>query len=278
MDVSRRHVVRQKLAELLREPIERVSPETRLRRLVRYDPSVARELLRRFGVDLPEERLRQIERVRDLLDEALGEVSPPQVVTPDGEPAPGRSIYDVVAPALAALVEPPPPPPAPAAVPPAPQGTFVSPTAYDVQRIGAAAVCCSDGRLGDQTDEFLHQGLGLPRYDRVSCPGGPVALAGRLLAFWECRGVEDQLRLLIRLHDLRRVVLVAHDGCGYYRDRLGVPAAEVEQQQRLDLERAAATVSHYADGLAIETFYARRDGDRVRFEPVSPADPSRARG
>jgi hypothetical protein len=155
-----------------------------------------------------------------------------------------------------------------AAAAPAPEGTFTSPTGYESERIGAAALCCSDGRLGDQTDEFLHQGLGLPRYDRVACPGGPVSLAGRLLAFWECRGVEDQLRLLVRLHGLRRVVLIAHDDCGYYRDRLGFQPGQVEAEQRKDLERAAGTVLGMDPEVAVDAYYARRDGGRVRFEPV----------
>ena len=61
---------------------------------------------------------------------------------------------------------------------PAPS-SFVSSLPYEAARIYAAAVYCSDGRIGDHVDDFLHNGLGLPRYDRVACPGGPVALSGR---------------------------------------------------------------------------------------------------
>ena len=97
---------------------------------------------------------------------------------------------------------------------------YRSPVPYEAARINAAAVYCSDGRIGDHMDEFLHQGLALPRYDRVACPGGPVALAGRLLAFWESRGVLEQLRFLVRVHEVRQVVLIAHGGCAYYQERL----------------------------------------------------------
>ena len=38
--------------------------------------------------------------------------------------------------------------------------------------LGAAAVYCSDGRYGEHMDDFLHNCLGLPRYDRVAIPGG----------------------------------------------------------------------------------------------------------
>ena len=63
-----RRAVRQKLAELLREPLERVDNETRLRKLGRYDIAVARELLKVFGLTLSDERLRALERVKDLLE------------------------------------------------------------------------------------------------------------------------------------------------------------------------------------------------------------------
>ena len=36
---------------------------------------------------------------------------------------------------------------------------YRSPIPYETARINAAAVYCSDGRIGDHMDEFLHQGL-----------------------------------------------------------------------------------------------------------------------
>jgi hypothetical protein len=152
---------------------------------------------------------------------------------------------------------------------PPPQGTFESSVPYHEGRIHAAAIYCSDGRAGEQIDEFLHQGLSLPRYDRLACPGGPVALAGRLLAFWESRGLEDQLRFLARAHGLNQVVLIAHDGCAYYRERLGIPPRQAEGQQRADLLQAAAAVRRIHDSLEPLAFFARHVESRLRFEPVA---------
>src|SRR5262249_57086237 len=113
---------------------------------------------------------------------------------------------------------------------------------YEDARIHAAAVYCSDGRIGEQIDDFLHNGLGLPRYDRVAVPGGPACLSGRLMAFWEARGVEDQVRFLVAVHGLERIVLIAHEGCAYYAQRLKVPPAEVLAAQQHDLVRASRMV------------------------------------
>src|SRR3954467_2758875 len=85
---------------------------------------------------------------------------------------------------------------------------YASRTPFDERRVGAAAVYCSDGRFGEQMDEFLHEGLRLPRYDRVAIPGGAACLAGHSCAHHAKHALERQLEFLIREHALARVVLI----------------------------------------------------------------------
>ena len=145
--------------------------------------------------------------------------------------------------------------------------TYTSPTAFDAERIGAAAVYCSDGRYGDQMDEFLHKALGLPRYDRVAAPGGPGCLAGHAPAIRDQGAMEKQLRFLIAAHDLDRVVLIAHQDCGFYK-QLKLWGKTIEEQQRVDLAKTAQAVRGYATGLTVEAYFARRVDGKVRFERV----------
>lgn len=149
-----------------------------------------------------------------------------------------------------------------------PPYAFVSSIAYENARIHAAAVYCSDGRVGEQIDEFLHQGLGLPRYDRLACPGGPVALSGRFLAFWEAQGVERQLRFLVRAHGLETVVLIAHEGCAYYREHLRILPAQAHCEQRADLERAAALVRRLDPRLEVRAYFAHLVATELAFARV----------
>src|SRR3954471_5051672 len=95
---------------------------------------------------------------------------------------------------------------------------YTARTSFGENRVGAAAVYCADGRFGEQMDEFLHAGLGLPRYDRVAVPGGAGCLAGHNHAYYEKAALERQLTFLIRAHALKRVVLIAHENCGFYKD------------------------------------------------------------
>src|SRR4051812_47464075 len=144
---------------------------------------------------------------------------------------------------------------------------YVSSIPFEAERVGAAAVYCADGRFGDQMDEFLHLGLGLPRYDRVAVPGGAACLADHLLAMRERGALERQLRFLIEAHDLRQVVLIAHQDCGFYKTvRWRSPT--LEQQQAADLSLAAGRIRSYARGLEVEAYIARRVEGRVRFDRV----------
>ncbi|MFA6045991.1 MAG: carbonic anhydrase [Phycisphaerales bacterium] len=139
---------------------------------------------------------------------------------------------------------------------------------YDQARIHAAALYCSDGRLGEHFDDFLQNGLELPRYDRVSLPGGPACLAGHPEAHLEEQGVVDELKFLVEVHKLKRVVLIAHQGCAFYGTRLDLNEPRLELVQRADLVRAAAFV-HRVTGLErIEGYYARLTEGRVVFERV----------
>ncbi len=140
---------------------------------------------------------------------------------------------------------------------------------YDKARIHAAAIYCSDGRVGAHFDDFLFNGLNLPRYDRVTLPGGPACLAGHPQAHLEEQGVVDELKFLVEVHGLKRVVLIAHQGCAFYASRLELAEPRLELMQRADLVRAAAFV-HRVTGLdAIDAFFARLVEGRVRFEQVN---------
>ena len=147
--------------------------------------------------------------------------------------------------------------------------TFVSQLPYERERIHAAAVYCSDGRFGDHVDDFLHRGLGLPRYDRVACPGGPACLAGRLATFWEAHSVEEQLRFLAQVHDVERIVLIAHAECAYYARRLQVPLDRIESEQKEDLFKAQMAVTRVVPRIAVPLYFARHADGQIVFEPVT---------
>jgi hypothetical protein len=142
---------------------------------------------------------------------------------------------------------------------------FESPTPFDEQRVGAAAVYCSDGRFGDQMDEFLHQSLGLPRYDRVAVPGGAACMAGHMMVYHEAAALDRQLSFLITSHALNKVVLIAHENCWFYKG-LWLGTTPLEQQQAEDLQKAAHQIRSHHPRVEVEAYFARKVEGKVRFE------------
>jgi len=139
---------------------------------------------------------------------------------------------------------------------------------YEQARIHAAALYCSDGRVGEHFDDFLQNGLSLPRHDRLALPGGPACLAGHPEAHLEQQGVVDELKFLVDVHKLKRVVLIAHQGCAFYATRLALGEPRLELVQRADLVRSAAFVNRVTGLAAIEAYFARLVDGRVCFERV----------
>src|SRR5688572_900772 len=111
------------------------------------------------------------------------------------------------------------------------KGVFESLEPYDSARIRAAAIYCSDGRFGIHCDDFLINSLQLPRYDRLVVPGGPANLAGHLIAYREADALAQQLTFLIEAHGLKRVVLIGHEGCAFYTQRLCVSPRDLLEKQ-----------------------------------------------
>lgn len=145
------------------------------------------------------------------------------------------------------------------------RAAYISHTPFDENRVGAAAVYCSDGRYGEQMDEFLHEGLRLPRYDRVAVPGGAACLAGHMMSSFEKTALERQLEFLVREHQLNKVILIAHEGCAFYKN-LWLASASVKHQQFTDLQKAADLIRQWNAAVEVQSFFARRIQGKVVFE------------
>jgi hypothetical protein len=148
------------------------------------------------------------------------------------------------------------------------KAAYRSTVPYERTRIHAAAIYCSDGRLGEHFDDFLQNGLKLPRYDRLALPGGPACLADHPEAHVQAQGVVEELRFLVEVHELRRVVLLAHEGCAFYVTRLSLADRRLELLQRADLVRAAASVRRVTSTDSVEAYFARYDEGKISFEAV----------
>lgn len=66
------------------------------------------------------------------------------------------------------------------------------------------------------------------------------------------------------------VVLIAHQDCAFYGERLHVPLAQLEERQREDLRAAAERLRSFNRSLLVDGFFARKHPDgTVRFESLN---------
>jgi hypothetical protein len=153
------------------------------------------------------------------------------------------------------------------------QRPWTAPGPFPSERIHAAAIYCSDGRFGEAFDDFLHNQLGLPHYDRLAVPGGAAPLAGHIAAYREEEALREQLRFLIDSHGLERIVLIAHRNCGFYLKKLHVSEEGLRSRQEADLARAAEAIHALGPHVRIDAFLAAVEQGSVTIQPVSLADP-----
>lgn len=135
---------------------------------------------------------------------------------------------------------------------------------WTADRIGALALYCSDGRWGEAFDEFCHQALHLPRYDRWAVPGGPAWLATAHVD----QSAQSQLDFLVEVHGLERVVLITHFGCAAYAQRLQQSPRDCLPTQTEEVSRAAAVLRRRHPGLRIDGYLAMRRGSSLSFHEL----------
>jgi carbonic anhydrase len=129
----------------------------------------------------------------------------------------------------------------------------------------AAVVWCFDNRFELLLQKIVKR-LGLRYYDPIRIAGGTKYLASPEQEF-ERQFVLEQIRLSIRLHETKTVILMLHSDCGAYG---GLAAFENDPQResenhRQEMHRAAQYLTEQIPGLNVRAFF-------VDFEGVWEAD------
>jgi hypothetical protein len=146
-----------------------------------------------------------------------------------------------------------------------PLAAFTSAKQWNPERIGALALYCSDGRWGEAFDEFCHQHLRIPRYDRWAVPGGPAWLVPNDNDPGFSQSARLHLDFLVLAHELERIVLITHYGCAYYGHRLQQTPDQCLTSQIEDVRAAAETLHTWYPEIRVDSFLAMRRGNCLSF-------------
>lgn len=134
-------------------------------------------------------------------------------------------------------------------------------------------VHCSDHRFQAGLYEFLNLKLNLnENYDLLVLPGGPQCLTlVEYLPKFSWAGWK-WFRFLVDAHHLKRLILIQHQDCGWYKE---LPfhlhsSTEPRLRQEEDLRRARHVLATEHPQLSVELYYAGWDSnDQVTIETVA---------
>jgi len=132
---------------------------------------------------------------------------------------------------------------------------------------------CSDHRFQAAFYEFLNLKLNLDEnYDLLVLPGGPQCLTlVEYLPKFSWAGWK-WFRFLVEAHDLKRLILIQHQDCGWYKE---LPfhlhsSTEPRLRQEEDLRRARLILAREHPHLSVELYYAGWDAqNQITVDAVS---------
>ena len=106
----------------------------------------------------------------------------------------------------------------------------------------------------------------------MAVPGGiePMTLADDVPK--DFNFFRRRLEALVDAHGTRRIVVIAHQDCAWYRERMGGATAEaMRARQVADMRRAASWLRARFEGVVVQPYFARLSGttpEKVVFEGV----------
>ena len=146
--------------------------------------------------------------------------------------------------------------------------TVAAKTPFDPKHPDTLAIYCSDGRFTEAVEELVKT-LGHGRLDVMCLPGGPGLLDLGSASFSALEAMRAAASLLVTAHKTRRVFLISHEGCGYYKARYRFESpAEIVRQQHADLREAAAWLAGAHPNVRVKTYFAKPDKGVVAFHPI----------
>jgi carbonic anhydrase len=139
---------------------------------------------------------------------------------------------------------------------------------FDEAHPDVLVIQCSDGRYTSIVSELM-QSNGVFRYDIMAMPGGPALLDMANASILQSEACRSGTSFLIKGHQTKRIWLLAHSGCGYYKYNLqGTPLQIIEDRQVSDLQRAASYLRSVNSNLQIYSTYIIQEKGLVKFKSI----------
>jgi len=142
------------------------------------------------------------------------------------------------------------------------------------------AIYCSDGRFTEAVEQLVatlrrtgKAGQAVTDragVDTLTMPGGPGLLDSWTAHANHSSAVRESAAFLAKAHQIRHVILVAHEGCGHYKTRFpDMIPADRKERQIADLRSATEFFLQLDSQIDVGAFYATvQAGTTIVFVPV----------
>ena len=129
---------------------------------------------------------------------------------------------------------------------------------------------CSDGRIARRLEALLVE-LGAPEANRMLVPGGPLPLTR---PGSERRVALACVREIVEAHDVRTIILVAHQECAAYERALGGLGFDQLELLERDLRKVKRLLETELSGVDVRCYVIpwREDGEGAAFAPAVAVD------
>ncbi len=146
----------------------------------------------------------------------------------------------------------------------------------------AAIVWCFDNRFELGFRKFLKR-IGVVYWDAIKVAGGAKFLASPERES-DREFVLEQIRLSMRLHKTKRVIIMLHSDCGAYgglKDAFGGDESAEAEHHVAELGRAVENLTKSIPGIAVDAYFVNFEGvwrtstshshshEKERFERIS---------
>ena len=127
--------------------------------------------------------------------------------------------------------------------------------------VEAVVLSCMDYRLMDDVGVYMDKRGLKENYDHLILAGASLGAVTTKYPEWG-NTFRDHLGLAIKLHHIKRVIVIDHRDCGAYRLILGkdLHGDEEKNAHAIELKRLATQIHAAHPSLAIETYLMDLDG------------------
>ena len=120
------------------------------------------------------------------------------------------------------------------------------------------AIFCSDERFVEANLAFLKNSLKIKRCDLMVLPGGPVFIVN------DESNLLERLRILIKAHKIKKIILISHADCSYYKISFGNSSEEkILKKQLDDIQKAIQKLNQLFADILVYGFHSQIGNSKI---------------